>query len=34
MTIKEIYEILLGILGFSALTALGVVLLVLTGLFI
>jgi len=34
MTVKEVYEILLGIIGFSGLIALGVVILILTGLFV
>ena len=34
MTVKEIYEILIGFIGISSLIALGVVLLVLTGLLV
>ena len=34
MTVKGIYEILIGILGISSLVALGVVFLVLIGLFV
>ena len=34
MTVKEIYEILIGLVGISSLIALGVVLLVLIGLFV
>ena len=34
MTVKGIYEILIGILGISSLIALGVVFLVLIGLFV
>jgi len=34
MTFKEFYEILLGLIGFSSLAALGIVLLIITGLFI
>ncbi|KKN11620.1 hypothetical protein LCGC14_1024610 [marine sediment metagenome] len=34
MTVKGIYEILMGILGISSLIALGVVFLVLIGLFV
>ena len=34
MTVKEIYEILISIIGISSLIALGIVILVLTGLFV
>ncbi len=34
MTVKEVYEIIMGIIGFSSLVALGVVILILTGLFV
>ena len=34
MTVKEIYEILIGLIGISSLIALGVVLLVIIGLFV
>lgn len=34
MTIKEFYEILIGIIGLSGLMALAVVLLVITGIFV
>jgi hypothetical protein len=34
MTVKEVYEILMTIIGISALAALGAIILIITGLFV